>query len=87
MAERVPTTKFPIDVEEKYVLPKVLVPVKLFQSESSVEEAKVQVEVEKEYRRPLEPIPIAPDESPEKLTVPVANRLAVERFPENKPLP
>ena len=43
-----------------------MVPVKLFQSERSVEEAKVQVEVEKEYRSPPAPIPMPPVESPER---------------------
>ena len=57
-----PTPKFPIDEEEIYVLPKVFVPVKMFESERSVDEAKVQVEVENEYKRPDELTATPPEE-------------------------
>lgn len=63
-------------------------PEKVLESERMVEEANVQVEVEKEYRRPEELTPTAPFESevlykdPEKMLVPENVLLLARRVEE-----
>ena len=51
-------------VPERRRVEKTLVPLQVFESANSVDEAKVQVEVAKEYRRPPEVTPTPPAESP-----------------------
>ena len=63
------------------MLPNVLVPENVVTSERSVEEAKVHVEVEKEYRRPDEFTATPPMERPEKVTEEVAVRVPAVRLP------
>ena len=70
------TTRVEIEVEAK-----VFAPVQMLVSERSVDEAKLHVEVEKEYRRPDEVTPTAPVESDEIVTEEVAVSVPTVRLP------
>jgi hypothetical protein len=72
----------PVSARFEAVKPaKALAPLQVFESASSVEEAKVQVVVEKEYKRPVASAATPPCESEERRRSLVNVEDAVERRP------